>query len=62
MDFGSNYQIPYEEDDRNNEGREEIVLGGKTWTRMGRKPTNKNENKWKKNRTMKTTYLSKPNG
>jgi hypothetical protein len=35
--FGSDYQSPYEEDDRIDEDREEIVLGGKTRRRPRRK-------------------------
>jgi hypothetical protein len=57
LDFGSYYHSPYEEYDRTDEDMEEIVLGGKTRRRPGRKPTKDKREKWqKKNRTRETTY------
>lgn len=37
-DFGLDYKIPYEEDDKTYEDREDIIIEVKPWIRPGRKP------------------------
>jgi hypothetical protein len=37
-DLGYDYQSPYEEDERIDEDREEIVIEGKSQRKLGRKP------------------------